>query len=350
MATFGIMADLHCHNWQAFSTVNKDGINSRLADILHEVDRCCEKVQELGGDTIFIAGDVFHTRGNVAPSVFNPLRQRLGWWGECGMRFFIIAGNHDLESKESVALNSAVAMLNGPNVYPIHRTQTVTSLTPWVRLVPWMSDQSLVPKEIEAALVGVPASRRQETYAFIHAGINTVLPGMPDKGIDAATLKALGLKGVFAGHYHNHKDLGDGIFSIGAPTHHTWGDVGMKAGFMVVHDDKPLWFASHAPSFIQIGSNLDEDELPLLVDGHFVKAELGSITQVEITEARRLLTEMGAKGVLINAAIKAPGIRIGSIKASLDSLDMAVSEWITSNSMSAEVESESLSILAEVRT
>ena len=45
-----IVSDLHCHAWNAFSTTNANGLNSRLAIIIEELLRAAEKLKALGGD------------------------------------------------------------------------------------------------------------------------------------------------------------------------------------------------------------------------------------------------------------------------------------------------------------
>ena len=62
---YGLVADVHCHAWSAFSRIEEDGVNSRLRIILDELLRVGEEVLELGGNKLVIAGDLFHVRGSV---------------------------------------------------------------------------------------------------------------------------------------------------------------------------------------------------------------------------------------------------------------------------------------------
>ena len=108
MKPYGLMADLHLHNWNAFASVGESGVNARLQLLLNEIRRCADEVKKAGGDTIVIAGDVFHVRGSIAPSVLNPTLDTLRHLISGGIRFVILAGNHDLEGKESNRIGSAI--------------------------------------------------------------------------------------------------------------------------------------------------------------------------------------------------------------------------------------------------
>ncbi len=72
MKPYGLISDCHFFNWSAFSSVDADGRNTRLMGLLNEVKRCAQEVLAAGGDTIYIAGDVFHVRGNIAPYRVEP--------------------------------------------------------------------------------------------------------------------------------------------------------------------------------------------------------------------------------------------------------------------------------------
>src|SRR5207248_2095793 len=117
---YGLMADLHCAGWSAFASLDEQGRNSRLMEIIHEIKRCSEAVRDAGGNTVVIAGDVFHHRGQVTPSVYNPLASALS--DQDGAAYEIIPGNHDLESRDCKALTSAVKMLGD-----LHNVQTYHS-------------------------------------------------------------------------------------------------------------------------------------------------------------------------------------------------------------------------------
>jgi hypothetical protein len=344
---YGVMADLHAHSWSAFGSTNATGVNSRLAEILNEVDRCCAAIQELGGHTVVIAGDVFHVRGSVAPSVFNPVRDCLASWVVKGTKFKIIPGNHDLEGKHTQRLTSAVAMLEAPGVEILHGANG--SVRMGMAFLPWIPKQSDLLTAIGdlAAEYGATVA---ETDLFIHAGIDGVLKGMPEHGLTAEKLAEFGFRRVFAGHYHHHAELAGGmVYSVGATTHQTWGDIGTKAGWLIVDDASVRWMASHAPNFIEITGEEDETDLSLKVDGHYVRARIGSATAGEVAAWREKLTEMGARGVLVQSVPVAASAPRGGVSASLHSLEVAVADYAAAQGFDHEVGRLCTDILAEVR-
>ena len=90
---YGIISDTHCHNWSTFATVGVDGVNTRLSIILKEIKRAAEEVKKAGGKRLFHAGDLFHVRGSVAPSVLNPTLKYFEQIIEMGVEPVIICGN-----------------------------------------------------------------------------------------------------------------------------------------------------------------------------------------------------------------------------------------------------------------
>ncbi len=347
---YGVMADLHCHNWSQFAGVNAAGVNTRLLDTLREINRCCEAVQEAGGKLVVIAGDIFHTRGSVAPSVFNPVKACFDHWTAQGMTFRAISGNHDLESKRSTKLSSAVTMLEGPGFEVFHSPAMIVDQdhTTTFVMIPW------IPKPVEAleamAKIGKQISGFDHglTDAFIHAGIDGVLSGVPAHGFSADKLAELRFRRVFAGHYHHHADMGKGVVSVGAATHQTWGDVGTRAGWLLVSREETKWFASHAPNFIRIDGDEDPDELPLIVDGHFVHVRIGKATAAEVAKWREMLREMGARGVVVQSVPVSAPVRVGSIATGLLSLNDAVAKYCEEQSLAPAVIDRSQLVLAEV--
>lgn len=347
MTIYGLMADLHCHPWSSFSIVDSEGRNDRLMHIIHEIRRCCAEVRRRGGRLVFIAGDVFHTRGSVVPSVFNPLRDALEDEAKNAMQFYIIPGNHDLEGRTSNTLTSAVEMLSGvESVFTKHDPDMIGSS---MAVIPWEPDIKALLNS--AAYLAAHRCEPAKTDLIIHAGIDGVLLGMPDHGLTVDMLTDLGFRRVFAGHYHNHKFMGRGVWSIGAPTHQTWSDVGSRAGWLIVDPKEVHFFASHAPNFINITGVEDQDELPLIVDGHYVRACVEEATPSEVDDLRSTLRDMGARGVLVQSIpAKSVGVRTpGIATTTLASLDRAIANYCVAKGLSSDVITDCDALLKEVQ-
>lgn len=328
MKPYGLMADLHLHNWSAFATVEGDGVNSRLGMLLKDICRCAEETRKAGGDTVVVAGDMFHVRGSIAPSVLNPVMDCISSLIKGGIKFVILAGNHDLEGKESNRLGSAITALEGLGCKIVNTFDYGLRCMDRIVLIPWTPKISDLKALIEKARDADPDP--SDIDLILHAPIDGVIPGLPDHGLTADWLGSMGFRSVYSGHYHHHKEFDHNVFSIGALAHHTWSDVGSKAGFLVVGSTGPKWFKSHAPEFVEIHGGTDPDEIPLLVDGNYVRAKINSTKTKDVEELRGYLESCNAKGVVILAQKEATAsVREGgsTIKAGA-SLEVSVTDFI----------------------
>lgn len=332
MKPYGVISDTHNHAWNAFATTTPEGINSRLDTILRETYRAARTVAEAGGDTLLHGGDLFHVRGSVAPSVLNPTRDTYkAIRDELGVQVVIAAGNHDLEGKEAARISSAItaledvgcAVINEPTVWVPKGTAGAD-----IAIVPWIPNVAALKAQLET---GDPA-KRADCDLLIHAPVDGVIPGLPDHGLDGAYLASLGFRRVFSGHYHHHKEIVAGkVWSIGSLTPQTWSDVNAKSGFLIVSDAGVKWHASHAPHFVDIDGSTDPADVPLIVDGNYVRARIASAKQSEVEALRQHLLDCGAAGVNI-IQVKDTTIvpRAGGamIKAGA-TLDQSVQQFIT---------------------
>lgn len=323
---WALISDAHIHSWNRFSTVNEDGINSRLCIILDEISRACDVLAKKGGKKVRIAGDLFHVRGQIAPSVLNPTLDRFRALVDAGFEFEAIPGNHDLEGKESDKLGNALGALRDVGMV-VHDELHYDDEDHHGRcvMVPWRNSTDKLMDELK----GMAGGWSHDFDAIIHAPVNGVLPGIPDHGLNADDLAAIGFRRIFSGHYHNHKVMADGkVISIGATTHQTFSDIGTKAGFLIVDDDDFTFHASHAPRFVEI-KDQPEEEWPDLVDGNYVRLKLEDVSESEIVEAREELFKMGAAGVVVNATRSTKTVtRAGATVKSGESVEGSVEAFI----------------------
>lgn len=341
---YGIISDTHNHGWSAFSTTLESGVNSRLQSILDETKRCAEEVRKAGGDTMYHCGDLFHVRGSIAPSVLNPTLDCYRDIIKSGIKIVIDAGNHDLEGKESNRLGSAITALEGVGCTIINSFEHgLRDAGDRVVMIPWTQNIAELKDLIVKARDADPVPN--EIDLMLHAPLDGVIMGIPDHGLDPAWLGSLGFRRVFSGHYHNHKEFPNNVFSIGALSHHTWSDVGSKAGFLIVSDAGVKWFKSHAPEFVEILATTDPAEIPLLVDGHYVRAKINSTKQKDVEELRAYLIDCGAKGVTILAQKEASvTVRDGSTVKAGASLEVSVADFIK---MQSYADPEKLAVLCQ---
>ena len=356
-----LVADCHFHQWSAFATTDAAGLNSRLHIQLNELDRAADELKTRGGELMVIAGDLFHVRGSVDPEVFNPVHATLARITAKGIIIIAIPGNHDLKGKETSVLGNSFQTM-GSIVTKGGQVRVITkSAHAWKRegqfiaMIPWCSTHDKLRAEVSLLMAGLKLEKieAQDVDLIIHAGIDGVLEGVPAGGLSSYNVAEWGFKRVFAGHYHNHKvmELGD-VVSIGATAHQTWSDIGSKAGFVFVYPDHIEWQASHAPEFVEITGEDDPDEIPLIVDGNYVRIRGMKLSDAEIKTFRTQLEEMGARGVSFQVAREAVVARTGATAGKATTLDESVDKFIdTLTEIDAPaVKAECTDVLSHIRS
>jgi DNA repair exonuclease SbcCD nuclease subunit len=354
--SYGIVSDIHAHAWSQFSHTDKDGVNSRLRIILNELERAAQVTKAQGFSDLIIAGDIFHTRGSIDPEVLNPVRAKieeiLGY-----IDIHAIPGNHDLKTRETRQLSSAIQNLsqaNGAHAFTIYNNPSYVRVgDERVAFVPWMEGEGALHKALTDVGSHLSDSERKTCDVIIHAGIDGVLSGVPGSGLTAATLSAHGFRRVFAGDYHNHKDMGSGVYSIGATTHQTWGDVATRAGFLIVTPTSVVFNDTVAPKFVDL-TGMDLIDMELEARGNYVRFRGPEMTQLEINELRKQFEDWDACGVSIQVPKSVIGHRATApakgltLEQSIEGFVSAVSTLPASVDR-AEVQRRALEVLAQTR-
>ena len=319
------ISDTHYHNWSAFSGINENHENTRLRVILESTAFATKHLHSVGGRVLYHGGDVFHVRGSVAPTVFNPVVDLYQGLSNLGFVSHILAGNHDLESKDSRRLSNAGRALGSvATVYDDPEAFVVTN--DGVLMVPWYHEPKALLEALKRFAVGRPDLHKID--ALIHAPVNGVIKGIPDHGIEAGELADIGFRRVFVGHYHDHKIMEGGkVISIGALTHQTWGDAGSKAGYLIVTDDEVYHYDTEAPRFVDLGK-ADLGKLASEVTGNYVRLEIEIEKDSKIEEVKNELRAMGAAGVVINPIRKKVSSAPKLAAASLATMEGSISSYI----------------------
>lgn len=350
MSIEAIISDTHNHNWSVFSHVLPSGVNSRLQHILDETWRAAETVKALGGNTLIHCGDIFHVRGSVAPSVLNPTIDLYGKiYNELGVNVYLLAGNHDLEGKNSSRLGNAGEAMIASGVWVISHTYADEKNR---RLfVPYFDSCDQVRKELLDFQSGRSVADVAEWKVYLHAPLNGVLTGIPDHGFSPEELESYGFQHVFCGHYHNHREF-EGVTSVGALTHQTFSDVDSAAGFITYTDDGELMhYPSNAPRFVDFDERWLDSELDMLeyVSGNYLRVKLESATNEEVEELRKLLTAEGALAVQV---VQVPKITVsregGASIAAGASIRVSVADWCKSRGFEDRVGIEAQAVLDEI--
>ena len=291
---YGIISDTHYHNWRQFASTNGDLVNSRLQMQLDATRNAAGDMLANGITDLIHAGDCFHVRGSIPPSVLNPVLDTYQDILNMGMNVYMIPGNHDLESNDSHQVTNASSALAGIGVKVITESSMIHVGGRGVLMVPWFHKSS----DLLDHLKEIKVDSRDHIDVIIHAPVNGVIMGIPDVGINASELAELGFHRVFAGHYHNFKEmtpLQGRVFSIGALCHQTWSDVGSVAGHLLVDDSTVHHRPTTCPLFVDVDPNWQsEDEARKQINGNYVRVKMEIEDESEVAQMHVLLERMGA--------------------------------------------------------
>jgi len=326
-----IYSDVHFHNWSAFSEVLPNGLNSRLQTALNEYERAYDALFDAGGNQAFNAGDTFHVRGKIEPSVFNPVVTTTAdiHCKYTELRTDAVPGNHDLEGKHADELGNAMQSLGNIEGYTVH---TKVRLCGDVLMVPWFQDLDELRAILAHWSLDSTLGRAAERIdVIIHAPMNGVIKGIPDHGLEARELAAYGFRRIFCGHYHDYKVFEHGkVVSVGAAQHQTWGDPGSLAGFLLVYEDRIEHHATKAPLFVDLHHSevADEHELAAAVKGNYVRFKTTSATEEEKRALDAELRGYGALGVNIITEGKKAVTRTGTTVSASKTLEASTGEYV----------------------
>ncbi len=337
-----LFSDVHFHNWSAFSVIRESRLNSRLKYQLEELTRAYDALRDAGGTLAVCAGDLFHVRGKLAPSVINPVREFFRRQDDLEMETAILSGNHDLESEDAHDLTSSVSAISSDTTIAINEACQV-SIEPNIYMIPWRSDLGALREEIKA----LGETIEPGCDLIIHAPMNEVLMNIPNIGLNATEFDGMNFKRVFAGHYHNHKRLSEKVYSCGATGHQTWNDPGTQAGWSLVYDDKVEFHASKQPQFVSVPIGTTEEDM-IECEGHFIRADIEDPTPEKIIALREYVMSFGAAGVTIRVLVgKKESTREGGETVSaVDSLSDSITKFALEKH-NKKVASECVRILEE---
>lgn len=302
-----VLADLHVHNYKENSTTLEGGVNSRCAEIVDTIDQAKKFAVGAGIDRALICGDLFHTRGNVRPSVQNAVADALRRMVNDGINVRIIPGNHDLENFRYGA--SACDILKGIS----DGWDTSVKVAPAGEVTYWAEDKIIaIPyihdiSDFKGALEQAAKDYPEFECVMMHQGIDDFAGhGYGETTITANYLRSVVGEGklVFSGHYHTRgTDETKSIFSVGAICQHNFGDENDDRGFLVASTSAAgcTWFPTEAPKYVTISSEYiakDEfGELEAEASGNFVRLITEDLSTV--ATHRKFLEDLGAKSVVV---------------------------------------------------
>ena len=104
--------------------------------------------------------------------------------------------------------------------------------------------------------------------------------------------------------------------------------MGTKAGFVIVGDSDVKWHASHAPSFVEVDGATRAEDIPLIVDGNYVRARIFSSKASEVEALRQFLTDSGALGITVISQPPTGVTRTTSSVKAGSSVEVSIADFI----------------------
>lgn len=315
-----VCSDLHLHSWGQFSEADEHGVNSRLRITLNRLLDAAKALDELGGERLYIAGDIFHTRDSLSPLVLNPTIEVFDSIStHYRVKVRCIPGNHDNAGRHTTYYGSSPTSLYHLGVEiaidPTYFEDDNVLMVPWVDSI----------RRLKELLIEY-SEKHPGADLIMHAPLNSVLPGLPDHGIDPIWLSHLNFNRCFVGHYHHYKSHFDRVYSIGSLTHQTFSDVGTKSGYLIVDGDRVTHHETDAPQFVDFDSN-DRSN----VAGNYVRCRTTLTSPSQIEKAKQAILSLGAKGVLMMPVGQKAQTRTASTVQAGASIQQSIHEWIQAN-------------------
>lgn len=319
MSKIVVFSDFHIFPFPMYSTIQADGLNSRLSDSLYCLDQIIDYCadERNGIDVALFGGDLFHTKKRIGVQEFNRAFEGFHKLSK-SVNIFAIHGNHDQVDREGVdnsistfSTNCTVANTCGWYDFDGNKANYSILAIPYTENLDYIKE-----------LVNIPCPDRGTVKLFLgHFGVNGAQIGSDFvySGAHDPSIKDLcpeKFHAGFLGHFHMHQQLAPNFWYIGAPLQHNWGDSGQQRGFLVYDTNTkqvqqiPLKY----PKFIKVTEKIVNTATNVLTN-NFVKIQTNS--KMSESEKEDLKESSGARSIeieeeTIENAINVPRIAINS--------------------------------------
>lgn len=221
-------ADWHLHNWRAYSTITKEGLNSRLQDQIRCLTGMVDWAASNEIEWIINLGDFFHAQGDfVSKDVLRAATVICELIQDAGIRHTVVPGNHDIYREKTIfrPFKHLIDIVTEP------RTEVHSEIS--YSFIPWTLNRTRLQADIKKV-----SPQRILGSRFFVLGCHQLFKGarLPNfhitkKGdIDRKAVGGFDL--VLSGHNHRHQKLGN-IWYIGAPYQMDHGDEDDAKGFII---------------------------------------------------------------------------------------------------------------------
>jgi len=245
-----VVSDLHAHAWPRFATTERDGTNSRFADLLRVLDQVETYVDEYQPSALLVLGDLTHRRYYVNFSIYTPL---VTWLSDMNKRVPVVCmvGNHDIEARGHHALGPLRLM----DITIVDDAQWIN--VPdfgWVRMIPYMNGDAVATFARMSHRDTTTLVTSDPKIAFLHYALDGHVLGEHEYALPSP-LRLSDLDAydkIVLGHVHTPAVESDGrVIYVGAPMHFDFGDRGPRYCWLFeTPTSAPRALELHAPAFM----------------------------------------------------------------------------------------------------
>lgn len=291
------VGDCHFHNHKAFSTIVADGMTSRLDYALRAWGTAVEAGLKEGCKLLVFAGDMFHIRGHLRPSVYNAVYDMVARTAAQGLKLVMIPGNHDYENyyDNDTAIDKFGEI---EDVHVLSRACPALTVDGWkIAGVPYHHNPGHFKKRYEEV-----CREAKPDVVLTHEYFDEYMPvEMGRRGISIEFLQEHMPKNaiVVNGHYHVPGYIaGSRVLDAGRLLPQSFADVngGGYGCWMVRPGRDPKFVPIESPQFITINGFKKGDEK--IVKGNYVRIE--ARTDKAAITIREKCEAAGALGVVAN--------------------------------------------------
>ncbi len=234
-----ITADVHVHPHAQFNTYDEYGNSSRVGWAIAALDKIA--LHTPPGATMWILGDLLHTKDAVPTEVFKPLAACLDKIKKGGVYTQIIPGNH--EKPDNFSDFTTLDWISAAGLGIVRKdvsVQTIGGVAFFT--LPWFPSMAEPLNRLREAVRAFAAEDPNRLRVLL--GHGTIQGCVSDNGhpIEHAEITAqsawfAAFNLVFFGDIHKHQQVAPNAWYVGAPLQRTFGERNNEPGFVVIYED-----------------------------------------------------------------------------------------------------------------
>jgi len=237
MSNIYCCGDIHLNEWDEFSTILPNGINSRLQVGLDAIDQIAKAA---AGEVLVIAGDLFHTREEISVQVLYRAGDAIRRAASLCKEVLILVGNHDQHLKDGrvhslgTFQSNNVKVIDKPGIIPIEGFGEVL-------FMPYNHDYDEF-RDNYRELAETQMCRLSILHADIigfemNSGFISTKGITPQFALNAGSDRNL-IDLCISGHYHKPQQFGDlNVHYVGSPYQMDRSEAGHEKRYLVVSPD-----------------------------------------------------------------------------------------------------------------